>query len=211
MAGATFSYGAVQGDFYLIRTDACGDTLWTRRYGTAAADLGHAVDLASDGGFAVAGVTKSFGAGGYDAWLVRTDSLGDTLWTRTFGGDGEERAFSVMATGDGGFALGGWTGSSGAGGADAWLIKTDSTGRSAIAEPAEPAVQASAFTTVARGVLHLPWSPHSIHCYLFDASGRPVLRLRPGPNDIRHLAAGAYLVRFTSNGRSRTSKLLILP
>jgi len=211
MAGATFSYGAVQGDFYLIRTDASGDTVWTRTCGGAASDLGHAVDLAAGGGFIVAGVTKSVGAGGYDVWLVRTDSLGDTLRTRTFGGGGEERAFSVIATDDGGFAFGGATSSSGAGGADAWLVKTDSAGRGAVTEPGAPAARAPGFTTIARGALHIPWSPSSIGCLLFDASGRPILRLRPGPNDIHHLAAGAYLVRLSDDGRARTSKLLILP
>jgi hypothetical protein len=180
MAGATFSYGAVQGDFYLIRTDARGDTLWTRRYGTAAADLGHAVDLAAGGGFIVAGVTKSFGAGGYDAWLVRTDSLGDTLWTRTFGGGGEERAFSAMATADGGFAFGGWTGSSGAGAADAWLVKTDSAGRGAVAEPGDHPSRAGFVRTVLRA-----GEPISAMGRLFDAAGR-VVTTRP--------AAGVYYV-----------------
>ncbi len=151
VAGSTFSYGAGESDFYLFRTDARGDTVWTRTCGGAASDLGHAVDLAADGGFIVAGQTRSFGVGNYDAWLVRTDSGGDTLWTRTFGGDQDERAFSVAATADGGFAFGGWTGSAGAGGADAWLVKTDPAGRIAIAEPGAVPARVVSGPTVVRG------------------------------------------------------------
>jgi hypothetical protein len=208
MTGATFSYGAVQGDFYLIRTDACGDTLWTQRYGTAASDLGHVVDLAADGGFVVTGVTRSFGAGGYDAWLVRTDSNGDTLSTRTFGGDQEERAFSVVATADGGFAVGGWTGSSGAGGTDAWLVKTDSTGRGAVAGPESPPTRTIAGARFARGVLSLRTEDGRQSAELLDASGRPVMSLHAGPNDVRHLSSGVYFVLEAADGR-QSEKVVI--
>jgi hypothetical protein len=198
MAGVTFSYGAAQGDFYLIRTDANGDTLWTRTYGTAAAYLGHTVDLTADGGFALTGVTRSFGAGAYDAWLIRTDSLGDTLWTRTFGGVGEERAFSVMATADGGFALGGWTASSGAGGADAWLVKTDSAGRAAIAEPTEPPVLTTTRTRPA--ILPAAVAGTSGPPVLFDVSGR-----RLG----KTTRAGVYFVRLSGASR-RVARVIVV-
>ncbi|MFO7649872.1 MAG: hypothetical protein R6X13_00825 [bacterium] len=181
VAGSTFSYGAGESDFWLVRTDARGDTLWTRTYGGATSDLGHSVDLAADGGFALAGQTNSFGAGSYDAWLVRTDARGDTLWTRAFGGDAEERAYSVAATVDGGFTLGGWTRSSGAGGADAWLVKTDSLGRVGIAEPQPPQTRAigrARARCASPAVGTLPGRPGAV---VFDAVGRRVTgRLSPG-------------------------------
>ena len=64
-----------------------------------------------------------------DVWLVRTDSQGYTLWTKSFGGSGEERGFSVMQTqDDDGYIITGHTTSYGSGSQDIWLIKTDSEG-----------------------------------------------------------------------------------
>ena len=211
VAGSTFSFGAGLADFYLVRTDSSGDTLWTRTYGGDSSDLGHSVELTEDGGFILAGQTSSFGAGNWDAWLVKTDSQGDTLWTQTVGDTDDDRCYSVQRTADRGYIVAGSTGSTGAGGFDAWLIKADSAGRVAIAESDLPTAHTLGSATVARGFMHLPRTATRIHYSLFDAAGRQVLRLRPGPNDIQHLTAGAYFVRLTSDGRSRTSKLIVLP
>lgn len=194
VAGSTLSSGAGLADFYLVRINPSGDTLWTRTYGGDTSDLGHSVELTEDGGFIMAGQTSSFGAGSWDAWLVKTDSLGDTIWTRTVGDTGDDRCYSVQKTSDRGYIVGGSTGSTGAGGFDAWLVKTDSVGRVAVAEPGASPARAQGFTTIARGVLRLPSSLPSIQCSLFDASGCRVMRLRPGDNDIRTLSPGVYYV-----------------
>ena len=76
-----------------------------------------------DGGFVLAGETYSFGAGSRDAWLIKTDRLGNELWNITFGRTGYDVATSVQQTSDGGYILAGYTDSYGAGGFDAWLIK----------------------------------------------------------------------------------------
>ncbi len=194
VAGSTLSFGAGLADFYLVRVNPSGDTLWTRTYGGDSSDLGHSVELTEDGGFIMAAQTSSFGAGNWDAWLVKTDSLGDTLWTQTVGDTGDDRCYSVQKTADLGYIVAGTTGSSGAGGFDAWLVKTDSVGRVAVAEPGASPARVHGFTTIARGVLRLPSSLPSIQSFLFDASGRRVLRLRPGDNDIRALSPGVYYV-----------------
>ncbi len=63
----------------------------------------------SDGGFAIAGDTESFGARGSDFWLVKTDGSGNMEWSQTYGGAGDEKAYSLVATSDGGYALAGVT------------------------------------------------------------------------------------------------------
>ncbi len=69
--------GSMNGDLWLLRTDADGDTLWTRIYGkNPQYDAGWCVCPTSDGGYIVTGLTKSFGAGGSDVWLIKTDSNG---------------------------------------------------------------------------------------------------------------------------------------
>jgi hypothetical protein len=117
-----------QFDLWLIKVDPTGTEEWNRTWGSAQEDWGYSVEPTTDGGFAVIGWTDSFGAGQNDLWLVRMDCLGDTLWTRTFGGSGEDYGRHLRQTDDGGFILIGYTNSSGAGGWDAWVIKTDSIG-----------------------------------------------------------------------------------
>jgi len=74
------------------------------------------------------GTTWSFGSGKYNVYLVKTDASGNLLWQRTFGGTGDDCARSVQQTKDGGYILAGYTESFGAGGYDAYLIKTDASG-----------------------------------------------------------------------------------
>jgi len=78
VAGYTYSFGAGLSDVYLVKTDAVGDTIWTRTYGGSDWDYGHSVAQTSDGGYIVAGYTYSFGAGLFDVYLIKTDSLGFT-------------------------------------------------------------------------------------------------------------------------------------
>jgi len=128
IAGKTHSFGARWGDVYLVKTDANGDTLWTRTYGGGSEDWGHSVQQTTDGGYIIAGRTSSFGAGGYDFYLVKTEANGNTLWTRTYGGRSCDKAFSVQQTSDGGYIISGDTGSWGAGWGDVYLVKTDANG-----------------------------------------------------------------------------------
>lgn len=116
-------------DVYLIRTDSSGDTLWTKTFGGTSNDVAASVQQdPTDGSFIVAGFTMSFGAGGWDVYLIKTDSSGNTLWTQTYGGTANEVGYSVQQTIDGGFIVAGYTSSFGAGNSDIYLIKTDSNG-----------------------------------------------------------------------------------
>ncbi|MDP8200541.1 MAG: FlgD immunoglobulin-like domain containing protein [Candidatus Tenebribacter burtonii] len=130
MGGYTNSFGAGDYDVYLVKVDATGDTLWTKAYGGTDVDKGSSIQQCLDGGYILAGETKSFGAGGYDFYLIKTDANGDTLWTNTFGGTGTDKARSISETSDGGFIVTGETRSFGAGGKDVYLIRTDANGDS---------------------------------------------------------------------------------
>jgi hypothetical protein len=127
LAGHTRSYGAGIEDVYLVRTDSAGVMLWNRTYGGTGSDYGYSVVQTSDGGYTMTGYTQSYGAGGQDLWLVKTDSSGNLLWNKTYGGMDMDCEFSVVQTSDGGFAVVGWTLSYGAGAGykDVWLVKTD--------------------------------------------------------------------------------------
>ncbi len=124
VVGGTDSFGAGGRDVYLIKTDSLGDTLWSRTYGGSDTDYGFSVQQTADGGYIVAGRTESFGAGDLDVYLIKTDSLGDTMWTHVYGGGSIDWARSVQQTTDGGYIVAGWTGF-GAGGFDVFVIKTN--------------------------------------------------------------------------------------
>jgi len=128
LAGWTDSFGAGEHDFYLVKTNSQGDTLWTRTYGGGAIDVAQSVELTMDGGYIMAGYTDSFGAGSSDFYLIKTNNQGDTLWTRTYGGSGSDYAHSVQQTVDGGYIMAGYTYSFGAGDNDYYLVKINSQG-----------------------------------------------------------------------------------
>ncbi|MCK4395869.1 T9SS type A sorting domain-containing protein [candidate division WOR-3 bacterium] len=130
IVGITLSFGAGGGDVYLIKTDSNGDTIWTKTYGGAEGDAGNSVQQTSDGGYIIAGITLSFGAGNGDVYLIKTDEIGDTIWTKTYGGIHLDIAYSVRQTSDGGYIILGITHPTGLEMGDVYLIKTDANGDS---------------------------------------------------------------------------------
>jgi predicted secreted protein len=128
VAGFTRSYGAGGADFWLIKLDRQGNKVWDKTFGGSAADEAYSLIQTTDGGYAVAGRTVSYGAGGADFWLIKLDRQGNKVWDKAFGGSKYECAYSLIQTTDGGYAVAGITYSYGAGGADFWLIKLDRQG-----------------------------------------------------------------------------------
>jgi len=129
LAGFTdASSDAHTGNFWLVRTDADGERLWSRSYGSGEGAQSSSLIQTSDGGFALAGISESFNTGRSDFLLVRTNSDGDSLWSCTYGGEAAEECYTAIQTSDGGFALVGSTNSFGAGESDTYFVRTDPNG-----------------------------------------------------------------------------------
>jgi parallel beta-helix repeat protein len=128
LVGYTDSFGAGDYDFWLVKTDAEGNMQWNQTYGGTDDDGAQHILQTSNGEYAVVGWTNSFGAGDYDFWLVKIDAIGIMLWNKTYGGIGDDEAFHLVLTQDGGYAIAGATNFFGAGDYDFWLVKTDADG-----------------------------------------------------------------------------------
>ncbi|HET6228360.1 MAG TPA: hypothetical protein VFF27_18915, partial [Bacteroidia bacterium] len=104
ICGGTYGKGSGDEDYYLIKTNAVGDTLWTRTYGGLYQDEAKAVIETSDGGYILTGFSMSADTLG-DFYTVKTNSIGDTLWTNTFGGTQMDVANTILELQAGGYAV----------------------------------------------------------------------------------------------------------
>lgn len=114
-------------DIYAVKLDTKLHIQWQKTYGGTDWDFGYSIKQTSDGGYIICGGTYSYGKGDEDYYLLKTNALGDTLWTRTFGGAGKDEARSVVQTSDGGYAITGTTMSADTLG-NFYTIKTDAYG-----------------------------------------------------------------------------------
>ena len=111
-------------DLYAMKVDECGVTQWYYRYGGQDEEGGKFVRQTSNGGFIIAGLARSWGAGSYDAWLVRLNPQGQLQWSKTFGTGNDDFGLCTDETPDGGFLMGGFWGSPQYG----FILKTDANG-----------------------------------------------------------------------------------
>ena len=140
ITGYTQSSGSGKEDVWLIKTDSKLQWDWLKTFGGPNQDLGLSVQETEDGGYIIAGLTESFGAGKGDVWLIKTDPKGDKEWDRTFGGSNFDSGASVQQTRDGGYIITGYNTTTtdnvgsysrlfnSANIGRVWLIKTDSKG-----------------------------------------------------------------------------------
>jgi len=121
---------ANSGDVLVTKTAADGTIIWEHTFGSPGGDIGYSIQQVSDNGYIVVGGGGSGGGPNHlgDVYLLKLDGAGNLIWERYFGGYGDDIGRSVRQTSDGGYILAGSTTSAGAGGVDAYLIKTDAAG-----------------------------------------------------------------------------------
>ncbi len=97
-------------DYWIVKTDADGDSVWSRTYGGSGTDICYSIVQTPDGGYVLLGSTESFGDGGPDSsdvWVLRIDENGDSLTSRVFGGEGRDEGRCIRRTSAGDYIIGG--------------------------------------------------------------------------------------------------------
>lgn len=122
ITGYENSSGAGNYDAWIVKLDSSGNLQWQKTVGGSNIDIAAAIQSTSDGGSIVGGYTQSFGAGGWDAWLIHLDSLGNVVWQKTYGTGGTDQVFSIRQTAAGDYVVAGVLNGS------AMLMKVDSSG-----------------------------------------------------------------------------------
>jgi len=128
IVGYTFSTGAGNADILAIKTDSAGAIQWLTSQGGAGTEYGHACAEVADG-YLITGYTTSTkqDALDKDVYLLKLDFDGDLLWSRTYGGPLTDVGTALCVLNDG-YAICGFTESSGAGETDIYLLRTDFDG-----------------------------------------------------------------------------------
>jgi uncharacterized delta-60 repeat protein len=128
VAGTTDSFGAGSNDAWVLKLNSTGSIVWQNTYGGNSYDDVASVQQTADGGYIVAGTTYSFWAQTGDFWLLKLSSGGSIAWQKTYGGTGDDEAYCVKQTSDGGYIAAGTTNSFGTLDYDAWVLRLNSAG-----------------------------------------------------------------------------------
>jgi hypothetical protein len=148
VAGYTTSSGAGNGDVFLLKIKPNGDTLWTKTYGKAGSDGASAVTSTGDGNFIVAGYSVYSDTGWSKIFLLKINTDGDTLWTKTYGGTGHNEARAITATQDGNYFVTGVM-YSGTDSYDTYLLKIKPDGDTVWTKTFRAAYQGFVFASTA--------------------------------------------------------------
>ncbi len=127
ITGYTSSYGAGNGDFWVIKTDSSGSVDWQKTYGGALNDIASGCIEVSDG-FIISGMLTGLGNGNQDSWFIKLDLTGSVVWQKAYGLDLYETIGFIAPTPDKGIVAAGICNSIGSGGNDLWIMKFDETG-----------------------------------------------------------------------------------
>lgn len=127
VVGSTNSYFNPSTDVYLLRVDENGDYIWGRNIGEAN-KIDWGIDLVEDseGNFFIAGYTDDSPTGSYDGLLIKTDSEGQVIWKKTFGGDDWDFIEGMALTNTDEIILAGSKTENGM--QKGWILKTDNNG-----------------------------------------------------------------------------------
>jgi hypothetical protein len=227
LTGWTMSFGNGQHDVYIAGTDSLGQNVISKTCGGVSTDVGTSISPALDGGYIITGYTSSYGAGNYDIYMIKTDSQGDTLWTKVHGGINADQGLSAIQCDDGGYVITGLTQSFGSAGSNVILIKLASDQGTDIGDRID-------FLTPVDFLLHQNYpnpfnaattisftleTQQSIKLKIYDIMGREVCTLADGLKDAGYhrvlfdgsdLACGVYIYRIETDDYCESRRMILI-
>lgn len=177
--GSTASSGTGNTDIYFLKVDSLCNYQWSFALGGTNNDWGYAIKQTYDKGFIIAASTNSYGNGGYDAMLLKRDSLGNYQWQKTYGGNDWDFAYDVVQTFDSGYVFCGETYNNSAGFSDVYVVKINSIGDTlwtktvggSLIDKGNALIQTSDSNIVVAGIRNTPTDSTQAYVLKFDKDG----------------------------------------
>ena len=205
-------------DIRLIKINQNGDTIFTKDYGGFNNEVGGEVQKTNDNGFIITGLTQSYGAGGKDVYLIKTDESGIVQWTKTFGGAGDDWGGSVQQTSDNGYIIAGYS-KSFSNNYDVYLIKTDENGVSGFEKIVPTSISLKTYPNPTDGLFTLQWNginEKNVTIQIFNLQGQEVYDKSINSEaqnsfyiDLANKPKGIYIVRFKGNKTLFNNKVIM--
>lgn len=192
IASNTRSFGVSDSlDIWLVKLDSGGGVQWNKTFGGTNNEEARSMDVTQDGGFAIVGWTSSFGFGEQDIYLLKTDSNGNLLWSKTYGGSAREKGESIRQSRiDKGYYIDGYsmsfTPNPSTDVFDAYAVKTDSLGLTGCSETSAATVTGSGTPVVTPftfGLSTLPTRPSPVfYEHAFNPGEYALCEVLPPPD-----------------------------
>ncbi len=204
-------------DIFVVKTDSLGNEEWRTTIGYfEEEDHGNCIAQTDDGTYIIGG-QREYGFGSNnndDIWLIKIDEGGDTLWSRKFGGFYDDHISDIASIPDGGFILCGTTYSSGIGGSDIYLIRTDENGIvTGNIDFGIDKLEVNIYPNPFVDEVFIECPPDNYLCTIYDVSGKVLLaeKINGDSNkklDVGNLKSGVYLLQIRSENYCNSYKIL---
>jgi type IX secretion system substrate protein/putative pyrroloquinoline-quinone binding quinoprotein len=223
VAGQTASFGAGGNDIYLAEITSEGDTVSTRTFGLGGDDIGYSICQTPDSGYIICASTNSIGAGLNDIYLLKLDANLDTVWTQTYGGEGNEWAWQILCSNDSNYVV------IGTDDGDVYFLNVRESNLTDINTPGEDYLKVPNSFGLAQNFPN-PFNPSTkisfsipqaanVNLKIYDLLGREVAELinkemKPGSHSINfnagNLTSGMYFYKIEAGEYSQTRKMILI-
>lgn len=176
------NYSSSNYDVLLVKTNASGDTIWTKTYGSTDEDYGQHIIRTSDGNILMSAITYGFGAGSFcDIYLIKVDTDGNVLWETSYANPDQEWAFHLMETQNGEYLVTGTEEDPGDSGRSLLLLKVSASGQQLWSKKIGPiwkwgfsAIETASGDLVICGQQYVPWSVTQVMLVKTDHLGNVI-------------------------------------
>lgn len=222
------SFNNGQGDFWIIKLDALGNLQWEKALGSLTYDQAYSVKQTPDGNYIATGylssntgVAESEPLASTQYWIVKLDTLGNLLWHKSYGGSGNEAAYSIISTTDGGLAVAGYSNTNPNSGDvtgnhgqfDFWILKLSGSKELGTMEN-NASEKPILYPNPTKDFVYINHLPKESIVTIFDTVGRIVFSKKYSQKSISietsAFANGVYIIQIDNEEKNILSEKLII-